>query len=201
MVTAHTILNQLTINELYESLIQVLSKECEDFSAIRKEYERTMAIFQTELGEHTIPSVNDTMEAIHQQVVSNLLFSGALGLKANLDNFFDPLSRNFLDVDSDVYLRESTARRLPAYEQAHRVLDQFYACLSPDQQILYEDIHSYINYLETMGPKLAHYYGYLLGNELLHWIIPGYHADTALTVQYHMMLRAFFGKEYSFLAI
>ena len=38
----------------------------------------------------------------------------------------------------------------------------------------FEDIVVYI-YLETVVPKLAHYYGYLLGNELLPCIIPGYH--------------------------
>ena len=105
------------------------------------------------------------------------------------------MTRNFLDVDSEIYLREETAHRLPEYEGAQKVLDQFYALLSPNQKVLYEDVISYSSYLETTAPKLAHYYGYLLGNELLPRIIPGYHGDMALTVRYRMMLRDYFGKE------
>ena len=119
-------------------------------------------------------------------------------LKSNLDNFVNPLARNFLDVDSDIYLREETAHRLPEYERAQVELEQFYKLIPLSHQTQYEDIVSYISYLENAAPKLAHYYGYLLGNDLLPHIIPGYHTDTALTVRYQMMLRAYFGKEFAF---
>lgn len=186
-----TVLNQVTGKELYDALIQSMTEEFEDFAAARKRYERAMDILRTELGE---AAVTDAMDAIRQQTVSNLLFSGFLGLKANLDNFINPLARNFLDVDSEIYLREETARRLPEYDRAQTVLDRFYTLLSPDQKAMYEDVITYISCLETTAPKLAHYYGYILGNTLLPRIIPGYHTDTALTVQYWMMLRDYFGK-------
>lgn len=191
MITIQALLNQLTGKEIYNSLIHFMTEEFEDFAAIRKQYEHTMDILQTELGEK---AVTDAINAIQHQSVSNLLFSGFLGIKANLDNFINPLERNFLDVDSEIYLREETAHRLPEYESAQRVLDQFYTLLSPNQKVLYEDVISYISYLETTAPKLAHYYGYLLGNELLPRIIPGYHGDMALTVRYRMMLRDYFDK-------
>lgn len=195
MKTMQTVLEQLTGEEIYDSLIQTMTEQFEDFSVSQKQYEHTMQTLQTELGNNTVPTVSDAMDAIRQQTVSKLLFSGALGLKANLDNFINPLSRNFLDVDSEIYLREDTARRLPEYERAHRVLEQFYALLSSSQQVLYEDVVAYICYLETVGPKLAHYYGYLLGNELFFRVIPGYHADSVLTAQYHVMLGIYFGRE------
>lgn len=193
MITMQTVLNQLTGKEIYDSLIHFMTEEFEDFAAIQKQYEHTMDVLQTEVGEQ---AVADAVNAIQQQTVSNLLFSSFLGIKANLDNFINPLSRNFLDVDSEIYLREETAHRLPEYECAQRVLDQFHTLLSPKQKVLYEDVISYISYLETTAPKLSHYYGYLLGNELLPRIIPGYHEDMSLTVQYRMMLRDYFGKEY-----
>ena len=195
MITVQTIINQLTGEELYNSLIQVLTEEFEDFAATRKQFENTMTILQTELGDDCI---TDAICAIRQQTVSNLLFSGFLGIKANLDNFINPLTRNFLNADSEIYLREETAHRLPAYEQAQAVLDQFYALLTPNQQVLYEDMIAYCSHLEATVPKLAHYYGYLLGNKLLPRIIPGYNPDTALTVQYRIMLRNYFGKSNSF---
>lgn len=194
-MTMQTVLNQLTGEEIYNALIHAMTNEFEDFAAARKQYENAMTILRTELGDDATPSVNDAMAAIQQQTVSNLLFSGALGLKANLDNFIDPLTRNFLDVDSEIYLREDTAHRLPAYAQAQGVLERFSALLSPGQQALYEDVIAYTSHLETIAPKLAHYYGYLLGNALLPRIIPGYHPDATLTVQYRMMLTDCFGKK------
>ena len=182
--------NQLTGTEIYDSLIHFMTKEFEDFAAIQKQYEHAMEIFQTAVGEQ---AAAEAANAVRQQTVSNLLFSGFLGLRANLDNFRDPVARNFLDVDSEIYLREEAAHRLPEYACAQSVLDRFYALLSADQKALYEDVISYISYLETTVPKLSHYYGYLLGNELLPRMIPGYHRDMALTARYRMMLRDYFG--------
>ena len=192
MITMQTILKQLTGEESYDALIHFMTEEFEDFAAARKQYEHIMDILQTELGENAVTAANN---AIQRQTVSNLLFSMALGLKANLDNFIDPLTRNFLDVDAEIYLREETAHRLPEYGCAQSILDQFCSTLSPEQKELYEDVTAYVSYLEATGPKLAHYYGYLLGNELLPYIIPGYHADMALTRQYRIMLSNYFGKE------
>lgn len=45
--------------------------------------------------------------------------------------------------------------------------------------------------------KLAHYYGYLMGNELLMHCIPGYHRDTVLDIQYTRMMEQYFGQRLS----
>lgn len=189
MITMQRILNQMAGKEIYDSLILFMKEEFEDFAAAWKQFEHTMDILQTELDEMT---VMDAMDAVRCQTVSNLLFCGFLGLKANLDNFINPLSRNFLDVDSEVYLREDTAHSLPEYKHAQQVLDRFYSMLSPNQKVLHDDIIEYICHLENTVPKLAHYYGYILGNELFPRIIPGYHTDKVLTIQYRMMLRNYF---------
>lgn len=193
MITMQTVLNQLTGEEIYRSLLRTIHKEFADFAPVRRKYEYAMSILVTQLGADAIA---DAKNAIRQQTVSNLLFSGALGIKANLDNFINPLTRNFLDVDYEIYLREDTAHRLPEYVQAHKMLEHFFALCSPDQQMLCEDITGYISYLETVAPKLAHYWGYLLGNELLPRIVPGYHADTMLTTRYRMMLSDYFGMRF-----
>ena len=192
MITAKTLLKQLTGKDIYESLIHFMTEEFADFAAIRKRYEHAMDILRTKLGGKI---VTDTTEAIRQPTVSTLLFCGCLGIKANLDNFLNPLARNFLDVDSEIYLREETAHRLPEYMHAQVILEQFYALVSPSYQAQYEDVVAYTSYLETVAPKLAHYYGYLLGNDLLPRIIPGYHTDAVLNARYRMMLRVYFGQE------
>ena len=152
-----------------------------------------MGMLQAELGDAAVPSVQEEMDAIEKQFSSNLLFSAYLGIKANLDNFKDPVARNFLDVDYDVYLREKAARRLPEYESAKIMRDRFYAQLSPAQRKKYEAVIVYTSHLETAGPKLAHYYGYLLGNELLPRVIPGYYPDSIQTARYTTMIKSYLG--------
>ena len=128
-------------------------------------------------------------------MISGLLYSGFLGIKGNLENFVNPVNRNFLEVDPDRYLHTSTAHTLPAFIKGERVLEQFFASVPSAYDSQREDIRDYISFLETTCPKLAHYYGYLLGDSLLYWVVPGYHADMALTIQYRIMLRQYFGSQ------
>lgn len=186
-----TVLNQLTGDEIVSALIRVMTDHFPDFAKIHGRYEEAMAMLQEELGEE--PVLEET-DAIGRQISSDLVFSGLLGVKANLDNFVDPLRGNFLNADAEIYLREATAHRLPKYEEAQKMRKRFYKSLSARQQEIYEDVTAYVSYLETVGPKLAHYCGYILGNELLYLSVPGYHPDPVLTIRYASMIRQYFGK-------
>lgn len=195
MVTMQTVLEQLDGKDTVETLVRVMAEKFSDFGEAQNRYLRAMDTLREELGDAATPSVAEEMEAIQRQTASNLLFSGLLGLRANLDHFIDPVARNFLEVDPETYLREEIARSLPEYESARQVRDRFYASLSPTQKEVYGDTVTYVSHLETVGPKLAHYYGYMLGNVLLRRVVPGYHADAILTAQYTAMLEEYLGKQ------
>lgn len=192
MLSTKTILEHLTGHHTVETFVQWMAEESEDFAADYQRYIDAIDALRKELGD----AVTDEIDAIEQQFSSSLLFSGFLGLKANLDNFIDPVARNFLDVDFEVYLREETAHRLPEYGGAQKVRDRFYSQLTSAQKETYTDVITYTSHLETVGPKLAHYYGYILGNELLPKVVPGYHVDSVLTVKYNTMLGDYFGKHF-----
>lgn len=196
MVTMQTILDQLSDKKIVESLVNMMAENFEDFAAAQTHFQRAIHALQNELDEQLTPSVQDLVSAIEQQTSSNLIFCGFLGLKANLNYFIDPIARNFLDVDSETYLRENTAHRLPEYVRAQEVIDQFYSLLSPCQKEIYDDVVEYTSYLENAVPKLAHYYGYLLGNKILYQIIPGYHSDFGVTMRYRARLEEYFGKSF-----
>ena len=170
MIDVKTFMEQLTGQALTDSLVEFLEQHCEDFSEIREKYRK--AIAQTEKGA-------ELANAIAAQTASDLLFAAALGLKANLHHFRDPIARTFLEVDSEIYLRESVAHSLPQYIEAQKVRNTVETN---------DDIIAYTTYLETYGPKLAHYFGYLLGDELLLKIVPDYQPDHMLTVQYKAMI-------------
>lgn len=175
MIDVKTIMEQLTGQALTNSLIEFLEQHCEDIPEIQAKYQE--AIAQAEEGKKLA-------EAIDAQTASDLLFSAALGLKANLDHFRDPIARTFLEVDPEIYLRESVAHSLPQYIEAQKIRDAAEAN---------DAIIEYTTYLETFGPKLAHYFGHLLGDELLPRVIPGYQPDPILTIRYHNWVWGYMG--------
>ena len=177
MIDTKNIMEQLTGQSLPNSLIEFLEQHSEDFPEIREKYQK--AIAQAEEGKKLA-------EAIDAQAASDLLFSAALGLKANLDHFRDPIARTFLEVDPEIYLRESVAHSLPQYIEAQKILDTIE---------VNDTIIEYTTYLETVGAKLAHYFGYLLGDELLPRIVPGYQPDPLLTIRYRDWVRTYMGME------
>ena len=188
MISVNTFLEKISYKEIVAALVDVMAENFEDFAEDQIGFNETIALLENELGEGATPSVSDMVDAIHQQIGSSLLFSCFLGLKANLDHFVDPIGRTFLNVDPETYLREDVAKLFPDYQNAVRVQEQFLAALSPEQKDKYEDISTYISHLETVGPKLAHYYGYALGNYLFPHVIPGYVVDYQLLLEYRRML-------------
>lgn len=192
MLTLKTILDQFSNKEIYDSLIQMMENHFQDFPEVQQKYLRAMDALQKDMGE---VSITKEKEAIRQGIASTLFFSGWLGLQANLDYYLDPVAGNFLNTEPEIYLREKAVRKLPEYEAAQETRKQFYAGLTDKQRLIYEDVTEYICYLETVGPKLAHYYGYLLGNSMLHRVVPGYQPDMAFTLRYAMMLENYFGAD------
>lgn len=131
-----------------------------------------VTVIKTVYGEHLDA-------AIDTQIVSDLLFSTVLGLSANLDHFLNPISRTFLDMETAIYLRTSVVHSLPQYTKTQEILST---------TELNTDLISYTTYIETIGQKLGHYFGYLLGDELLPRIVPGYQTDPIQAIRYHNLV-------------
>ena len=190
-----TILDLLTKQNLCDSLIAAMEDNFEDFPDVRQKYIQTMDNLQNILGEDPVQKEKD---AICQQIASSIVFSGALGLHANYHYFSDPVGGNFLNADPEAYLRENIAKHLPEYVAAQQSRSEFYSQLDAAQKALYQPVTEYVSYLETVTPKLAHYYGYLFGNELLQRVAPGYQPNMAFMLQYCMKLEKYFGKRLDF---
>ena len=194
MLSENALFPKISYKEIVTKLADVLARNSEEFHEDLAHFNETISLLEAELEQDTSPSVADLVDAIRQQIGSTLLFSCCLGLKANLDHFIDPVSRTFLDVDPEIYLRENIARQLPDYLRAQRVQKQFYKALSRIQREKYDEgITTYICHLEVVGPKLAHYYGFFLGNQLFPHVVPGYVSDTQLLIQYRYMLETYLG--------
>lgn len=127
MLNTRTVVNQLLGKGIVEALVALMSENFPDFSEFQKQYLETMHVLQTELGDTAESLVQEEMGAIEKQIASQFLFSAYLGIKANFDNFMNPVARSFLGVDFEGYLREKAARRLPEYKEAQDTRKRFYA--------------------------------------------------------------------------
>ncbi len=193
MITTQKMMALLTGRESIDSFLNEMIARSHDFAEDHQRFADAVDYFKTNLREKGAPSVDDLTDAIDRQTVSNWLFSSYLGFRANADHFLNPIARTFMDVGPETYLCEGVARALPEYASAQTVLDNFYGQLTSEQKAVYEGVVAYICHLETMVPKVAHYHGFLLGNELLPRVMPGYQVDTQLTVRYCWQLEEFLG--------
>ena len=199
MITVRDISERLYGKWMVEAMIELLEEQFDDFPEMRKNYIAAMQKLKQQLGDDPSVSIEELEEAIEQQLQSDLLFSAVLGIKANLDNFINPVSKNFLDTDFEVFLREEMAHGLPGYSQGSKKESKFFAQLDKEQQKIYGDIQQYTTYLETTAPKVAHYYGFLMGEDLLYRIVPGYYSDISLQVRYSHIMKKYFGKHMDWL--
>ena len=198
MTTMQNFVEQLTGPKIVDALIEQMLEQMEDFREDHRRYLTAISSLKSALGDHMAPLVDKAVSAIHRRIASDLVFAGALGLKMNLDHFNNPMLPNctWPQVEFSNYLRENIAHSLPEYQLAGTIISEFYNLLTSEQREIYCDIMEYESHLETVGPKLAHYYGYLLGDTLLYRIVPGYHPDRVLTMNYNAMLEEYFGKHF-----
>lgn len=185
---ANKMMALLTGREGADAFVESLIAASEDFAEDHRQFEEAIAHFKSTLPEGATPSADDLCDAIRRQISAQMIFAGYLGFQANVDHFLNPIACTFMDVEPEVYLRERVARTLPEYASAQGVIDRFREQLPPEAQEMFESIEIYIAHLETIVPKVAHYEGFLLGNELLYYVLPGYHSDVLLTVRYCEMI-------------
>ena len=195
MKTLENFVEQLTGPGIVDALVEHLLEHMEEFREDHQRYLDAISRLKAELGA---PPVEEVVSAIYRRTASELWYAGGLGLKMNYDHFINPLTANctWQQADFNDCLQEYIAHSLPEYQRAETVLSNFCHSLTTRQQEIYCAIEAYMCHLETVGPKLAHYYGYLLANTLLCRTVPGYIPDMTLTIKYNTMLEAYLGKHF-----
>ena len=173
-----------------EAMIERLLECSADFREDHKRYTEALEQFREVFGD----GADIIHAAVLRKCASDLAFAGMLGFKMNIDHYVNPMSPNctWAQVDYNDYLREDIARSLPEHQEAETVLEDFRRKLPVDMQQYYSAVAEYESHLVTFGPKLAHYYGFLAGNEILWRWIPGYCPDPMLTLRYTEMVERIF---------
>ena len=195
MISNTQILDALLGKQIVDALIETLYFQDDDFSEIHQAYLVAIDTLKTALAPDAKYSVQKYVTAIEQQCASNLFFAGVQGLKMNLEHFKNPMTPNSIwpQVDYDDFLRVDLAYTMPLYQTAQKYTDEFENTLPKELHETCDAVTCYRTILETSGMKLAHYYGYLLGNDLLKCCVPGYQPDHVLDFRYRHMLEHYFG--------
>lgn len=193
MMMKKQILDTLLGKQIVDALIETLYVQTDDFPEIHQAYLEAIEKLEAGLGEKD--KIQKYVAAIEQQCASNLFFAGVQGLKMNLEHFRNPTTPNctWEQVDDHDYLRADMAYALPMYQSAETYIQQFEQNLPADLREACDAIACYKAALEVSGMKLAHFYGYLMGNELLKCCVPGYRSDRVLDFRYKHMLEQFYG--------
>lgn len=196
MITKTQIMESLIGKPVVDAMVKTLYNQSNDFPDIHQAYLDAIERLHTVLGPEAKHDIQKYTVAIEQMCASNLYHAGVQGLKMNYDHFVNPMMPNCTapHVDYDDYLRPHVADRLPLYMSAYQYKEKFQKELPDELEDIVDAVIGFECAMECSGMKLAHYYGYLMGNELLRHCIPGYHRDTVLDIKYTRMLENYFGR-------
>jgi len=199
MISKMQFMNGLVGKPVVDAMVKTLYNQSKEFPKLYQAYLDAIEKMHAVLGPEAKDEMQKYITAIEQMCASNFYYCGTQGLKMNYDHFLNPMTPNctWKEVDYDDYLRPHMAESLPLYEAAYRFKVQFEKRLPEELKDAEEAVGSYVAEMECAGNKLAHFFGYLMGNEMFAHCIPGYHPDMVLDIKYTHMIEDYFGKRIS----
>ena len=129
-------------------------------------------------------------DAVDAQCAAKLLYIAYQGFRWNLDCFQHPINKLRINTDYEELHQERQIPCLPEISRLEKTIRDAYTQFSPQQQEAALLIGDYYAYLETVGSKIVHYWGFTLGNRILPMLVPGFLPDFGFAAKYaHMVSR------------
>lgn len=135
-----------------------------------------------------IPSAEEYIQALRQELASDLRYALWCGFQWNLECFHNPVSKLLLDTDFEELCQESRMHTLPDAQSALRRVQAFVHSLPENQRELLDPISDHFAYLKTWGYKLAFCEGFRLADSLLPHLVPGYAPELMLSTRLEQKL-------------
>lgn len=189
-------LNKTSVNifqkdeSIMSFMLNILKNSFDDFSSYESKYNIAVHSIKA-LQTNDRFFIDDLISAKYAQIILAIKFEIAVGLKANLYYFNDPVNNDFLEDDIELYTKEKAIRNLPKRMELQQIIESLKPKAS--KNAFYDDIQAFFIFLESTCPKLAHFYGYCLGNTILADYVPGYSINTTHTKRYISHLESYFG--------
>lgn len=188
MYTVKSLMNQFTSPEVVlQNVSNSLRQIAPEFIKEERQYYETIGVLKDTLGSSMKPSVDEYIAAIEEELSAELVYVAWLGFQQNLECFNNPINTMFLKMDYEDFHRERRMSTLPQVQHALITINAFHEMLRTKSDFNHDltiGITSYISFIETVGYKLAHYFGFVFANRFLEHVIPGYCSDTCTTLMY-----------------
>ena len=165
-------------------LADLLRANDTDFAESEKGYYAAVEKLRAALPAEQTPTLDEYLSACETDVISVVAYAGYLGFRVNLENFHHPIGIDFVRLDTIDYLKDHLFGHFPINYRNNQVREAFYKSLPEGLQCLEGSIQDYFTHLECTGPKLAHYAGYIIANNILPWVEPGYREDYCQTLAF-----------------
>lgn len=179
--------------ELKNFMLAYLKNNLEDFRACENEFDISITNLRNSLSEEKVCELNELITSMYRQIIAGMKYEIILGMKANYDYYESPATNDFLECDIGIYTKEKTLSVLPAYVEEQKNIMRLIKSLDIDEGEFYDGIREYFIYLDTVCPKLFHFFGYLIGNQLFAEIVPGYTSNIEHIMKYTSLLEDYFG--------
>lgn len=173
---------------LKSMLLQKLADMDPCFPEEQRQFQLACANLKESVKEASDLSVEAYLSSLDTLFSTKLLYIAWQGVSWNLDCFRNPVAKLRLGTDYEDLHGEFFFHAIPQIRAAEAAVSANTQRLPPCAAALVEKIGSYYAYLETVGFKITHDWGYLWANDFLPKVIPGYVADPVFTARYAHML-------------
>ena len=188
MYTVKSLMTQLTDPYVVlQNVSETLRNIDPEFSKEEQQYFQAVDALKAAVGDSVSPSASEYIAAKERKLCAELIYVAWLGFQQNISCFQNPINTLFLKMDYEDFHRERSMHTLPGVEKSLVTINAFYEALRTlpeEQQRLTEGITEYMSYMETVAYKLAHYFGFILADQFLYHVIPGYVNDSVTQMQY-----------------
>ena len=184
MKTIEQIKDLMVGKSVIADLADLLRANDADFAESEKGYYAAVEKLRAALPAEQTPTLDEYLSACETDVISVVAYAGYLGFRVNLENFHHPIGIDFVRLDTIDYLKDHLFGHFPINYRNSQVREAFYKSLPEGLQGLEDSIQDYFTHLECAGPKLAHYAGYIIANNILPWVEPGYREDYCQTLAF-----------------
>ena len=184
MYTVKSILTKVTDSELvFQNVMETLRTVDPSFEDEHRQYLHSVDTLMNSLRTEDSTKVMGYIAAKENAFCSEMIYIAWLGFQQNIACFRNPINTEFLKLDYETIHRENSFQFLPKIHRALSEINDFDCALRSlpeDIQNTAMEITDFFSYLETVGFKLAHYFGFAFADRFLGHVVPGYAPDSAI---------------------
>ena len=195
MKTVQTMLCQLTDTKtIMQELCETMRQIDAEFLRAEDKFITAVSNLEKELNNGVTPSLSEFIAAKETALVAEIIYISWQGIQLNMDIFNAPVNRLRLQGSFEDLHRENCLGMLPMVCKSRNTIIAFGNAIRDYHKEMMDqvdNITNYYSYLQTVGFKLVHYFGFCFADRFLPYVIPGYISNPMDTLSYKNNLKKY----------